>query len=78
MSIANCEAVHDFVLDLLRRAEDVRVVLREAADAKQAVHHAGALVAIDGAELAQPHRQVAIAALAVARRSGCGTGSSSA
>ena len=38
----------------------MRVVLGEAADAQQAVHHARTLVAIDGAELAQAHRQVAI------------------
>ena len=50
----------DFVFDLLRRAEDVRVVLGKAAHAQQAVHHARALVAIDGAELAQAHRQIAI------------------
>ena len=72
------QAVHHFVFDLLRRAEDVRVVLREAAHAEQSVQHAGALVAVDRAELAEPHRQVAIAALPVAHRSGCGTGSSSA
>ena len=60
------QAVDDFVLDLLRRAEDVRVVLRESADAKQSVHHARALVAIDRAEFAQTHRQVAIAAQPVA------------
>ncbi len=40
----------------------MRVVLREAADAQQAVQHAGALVAIDGAELGQAHGQFAIAA----------------
>ena len=78
MSIGELQAVHDFVFDLVRSAEDVRVVLGEAADAKESVEHAGALVAVDGAEFAEPHRQVAIAALAVGDRSGCGTGSSSA
>src|ERR1035441_8004977 len=39
--------------------------LREAADAEEAVEHAGALVAVDGAELAEPHGEVAVAALAV-------------
>ena len=59
------QAVDDFVFDLLRRAEDVGVVLGEAAHADQAVQHAGALVAVDRAQLAQPHRQVAVAALLV-------------
>jgi hypothetical protein len=39
----------------------VRVVLRKAADAQQAVHGAGALVAIDVAELGVALGQVAIA-----------------
>ena len=60
------QAAHHFVFDLLRRAEDVRVVLRESAHAQQAVHGAAALVAIHRAELAQPHRQLAIAAQLVA------------
>ncbi len=64
--MANCEAAHDLVFDLFGRAEDVRVVLRESAHAQQAVHHAGALVAVDGAEFAQAHRQIAIAAHLVA------------
>src|ERR1035437_5950382 len=59
------EAIHYFVFNLVRGAEDVRVVLREAADAEEYVEHAGALVAVDGAELAKPHREVAVAALAV-------------
>src|ERR1017187_4142087 len=59
------EAIHYFVFNLVRGAEDVRVVLREAADAEESVEHAGAFVAVDGAELAEAHRQVAIAALAV-------------
>src|ERR1035437_10225759 len=59
------EAVHHFVFNLVRSAEDVGVVLREAADAEESVEHAGALVAVDGAELAKPHREVAVAALAV-------------
>ena len=36
-----------FALDLFGGAEDVSVVLREAAHAEQAVHGAGALVAVD-------------------------------
>ena len=43
----------------------VRVVLREAAHAEQAVQHARALVAVDRAQLAQAHRQVAVAVLLV-------------
>ena len=42
----------------------MRVVLREAAHAQQAVEHAGALVAIDGAEFGEAHGQFAIAAQA--------------
>ena len=49
--------------DLLGRAEDVGVVLREAADAQQAVHGAGALVAVDVAELGVALREVAVADL---------------
>ena len=60
------EAAHHFVFNLLRRAEDVRVVLRESAHAHQPVHHARPLVAIHRAQLAQPHRQIAIAVQLVA------------
>ena len=51
----------EFLLDLLRRAEEMGIVLREAADAEHAVEFARLLVAINGAELGQPHRQVAVA-----------------
>ncbi len=54
------DAADDFVFDLLGRAEDVGVVLGEAAHAQQAVHDAGALVAIDGAELAVARGQIAV------------------
>jgi len=37
----------------------VRVILGEAADAKQAVEHAAAFVTIDGAELGEADGQVA-------------------
>ena len=40
----------DFGLDLLGRAEDVGVVLRKPADAQEAVEHATAFVAVDGAK----------------------------
>src|SRR5260370_313879 len=46
----------DFGFDLRGHAEDVRVVLGEAADAEQAVEHAAAFVTIDGAELGTVYR----------------------
>ena len=55
--------VLDLLHDLLGRAEDVRVVLREAAHAEKAVAHAVLLVAVDRAELGVADRQVAVAAL---------------
>src|SRR5271169_2888681 len=54
------DAADDFVFDLLGSAEDVGVVLGKAAHAQQAVHDAGALVAIDGAELAVARWQIAV------------------
>ena len=66
----------DFVFDLIGRAEDVRVVLRKAAHAQQAVHHAAAFVAIHRAHLAKAHRQVTIDCAACPCRSGCGRGNS--
>src|SRR5947209_10796728 len=42
------------------RAEDVRVVLREAADAQHAVQRAAPLVAVHRPELADPHRELAV------------------
>ena len=56
------DAALHFLLDLLGRAEDVRIVLRETAHAQKTVQHAGTLVAIDGAKLGETHRQFAIAA----------------
>ena len=53
----------DFFFCLLRRDEEVRVVLREVADAEQAVELAGFLMAMDEAEFAEAQRQVAVAAL---------------
>ena len=49
-----------FVRHLLFGAEDVRIVLREAAHAHQAVQRARRLVAVDVAEFGKPHRQFAI------------------
>ena len=56
------DAGFHFAFDLRGHAENVRVVLGEAAHAQQAVQHAGALVAIDGAELGEAHGQLAITA----------------
>ena len=53
-------AADDLVLDLFGGAENMGVVLGEAADAQQPVHHARTLVPIDRTEFAQPHRQVAV------------------
>ena len=60
------EQRRDLVLELLLGAEDVAVVLREAADAHQPVQRAGPLVAVHRAELEQPQRQLAVAALPAA------------
>src|SRR3954447_16287557 len=50
----------DFVDHLLGAAEDVSIVLSEAADSKHAGQRARALVAVDRAELRQADRQIAI------------------
>jgi hypothetical protein len=47
--------------DLFLGAEEMGVVLREAADARHAVELAGLFPAIDGAELGEAHGQVAVA-----------------
>ena len=52
----------DLVFELLRRAVDVRVVLREVAHAEEAVEHAAHLVAVHLAELGEAQRQVAVGA----------------
>lgn len=52
----------ELVLDLLRGAEEVGVVLGQSADAEHAVEFARLFVAIDGSELGQPDREVAVAA----------------
>ena len=54
-----------FFGDLVFGAEDVGVVLHEAAYAHQAVQRAGRLVAVAGAEFGQAHGQVAVGAQAV-------------
>src|SRR5579859_174284 len=55
-------AAHDFALNLLRRAEDVGIILGEAAHPQQAVHHARPLISVHRAQLAVTLRQVAIGA----------------
>ena len=55
----------DLVLDLLGRAEDVRVVEVHAPHAAQAAQLARLLVAPHRAELGDAHRQLAVAALLV-------------
>ena len=55
----------DLLAHLLRRAEDVGVVLREAPHAGHAVHYAAALVPVEAAEIGHPPRQLAVAAAAV-------------
>ncbi len=58
------DAAFDLSFQLVAHAEDVRIVLGEAANAQQAVHHAGALEAINGAEFREAHGQLAITAQA--------------
>ena len=55
------EAAEDLVLDLLARAEDVRVVLRDVPDAEQPVERPGRLVAVQRRRLRVAERQVAVA-----------------
>ncbi len=59
--MANCRQLTISSSIWVGRAEDVGIVLSETADAQQTVQDAGALVAVDGAELAQAHGQIAVA-----------------
>lgn len=54
----------ELVRHLVAGAVDVRVVLGEAAGPGQAVHHAGLLVPVHGAELEEAQRQFAVGAAA--------------
>ena len=56
------DAAEDLVLDLLARAEDVRVVLGDVADAGEAVQRADQLVAVERRRLRVAERQLAVAA----------------
>ena len=56
------EHAHDLGVELVGAAEEVGVVLGEAAHPHQAVQHARALEAVDGAELRVAERQLAVAA----------------
>src|SRR5690606_27073132 len=55
------ETALDFAGDLFFGAEEVGVVLREAADAGHAVEFAGLFPAIHGAELGEAHGEIAVA-----------------
>ena len=55
------EDADDLRLELVRAAEEVRVVLGEAAHAHEAVQHARALEAVDGAQLREAEGQLAVA-----------------
>ena len=72
------EAAEDLVLDLLRRAEDVRVVLRDVPHAQQPVQRPGELVAVQRRRLGVAERQLAVAAQPAAEEAACARGSSSA
>jgi hypothetical protein len=63
------QAAEQLVAYLLRRAEEVRIVLGEAADAGHAVQFARLLPAVHRAELGQTHRQVAVEYWRDSRRS---------
>src|SRR6266487_4903643 len=60
--VGEIDAGFDFRFDLRGHAENVRVVLRETADAEQAVKHAAAFIAIDGAKFGKAHGKITIAA----------------
>src|SRR5579875_251223 len=59
--LGEVKAGDDLAFDLFGRAEDMRVVLREAAHAQQAVHGARTLITINISELGVALRQIAVA-----------------
>ena len=58
--VEKLEEGEDLGFDFLGRREDVGVVLRERAHARQARRHARQLVAVQPAEIGEAHRQVAV------------------
>ena len=68
----------EFLADLVVSAEQVGIVLGEAADAGHAGELARLLVAVNRAELGQPQRADRDNSAAGPRKSGCGADSSSA
>ena len=54
--------LHELLFELVRPAEDVGVVLREAAHARQSVQLAALFVAVNGAELGEAQRQILVRA----------------
>ena len=58
--LGQVEHARDLIGELLGQAEDVRVVLREAAHAEEALQRARALVAVHGAQLAPAEREVLV------------------
>ncbi len=60
--VEHLEEALDLLGHLLAGAEDVRVVLAERAHAREAVHHAAALVAVEASEVRHAPRQLAVAA----------------
>ena len=66
------------VLDLLVRAEDVGVVLRQVADAEEPVQDAGELVPVQVAGLREAEGQITIGMRREPNRGGSAPGSSSA
>ncbi len=61
-ALGEIKDAQDLITDLFRKTEHVGVVLGEAAHPHQAMHHAGALVAIHRSQLRPADRQLSIAA----------------
>ena len=72
------EAAVELGVDLLLRAEDVRVVLRHVADAREPVQRPGELVAVERRRLGVAQRQLAVAPQLAAEQEHVARGSSSA
>ncbi len=59
--IGEIDAGFDFGFDLRGHAENVSVVLGEAADAQKSVENAATFITIDGAEFGEAHRKITVA-----------------